>query len=472
MSPQEESHRGIYSHRKKKVRCQPVVSARYHHSSCVVDNVMYVFGGCFSELTIYNDLWKFDLKSKIWTRIIATGALPLPRLCPSFTLYKMFDEESGSTRMCIVLFGGTLISRGSQNEVKLCDQVHRYDIEENRWTLLEVSSGFSLASCNHSAVIIGDQLIIHGGHRRVDSLAHSTIGVYAFHLKKHIWQLQTISKNSRFGSLPISFMASSLTFKRNSHAFELNNHSILFIMKNELNPMITVGMLTRKVCQVKNCELCEGSSKQSNESALDSEWDWSTVKVKQFIDCYEYSNLADMCRVGNMIAMLVVKRVKVNHQVHNTGQSVLPMALNRSGLPPFTIRDNSLPKKRTTREERFKRLEFYKQFENNVQELNVCVTNGRFRLNHLTMQLRLIDISRVLADKEVSYLRDLSRFVPSTAHRSTSPIALAHYTLVAGQDSIVLFGGHSIDPDESSDSRKTPSNRLYMLVAKPKAILT
>jgi F-box protein 42 len=57
---------------------------------------MYVFGGCTSSCSTFNDLWRLDLTRRVWVRPLTMGTYPSPKACASLVCYK----ES------LVLFGG------------------------------------------------------------------------------------------------------------------------------------------------------------------------------------------------------------------------------------------------------------------------------------------------------------------------------------------------------------------------------
>lgn len=49
------------------------ISERYSHCACYYDKSMYIFGGCTSTNTTFNDLWRFDLMDRKWVRPLAIG---------------------------------------------------------------------------------------------------------------------------------------------------------------------------------------------------------------------------------------------------------------------------------------------------------------------------------------------------------------------------------------------------------------
>ncbi|KAL0489210.1 tRNA wybutosine-synthesizing protein [Acrasis kona] len=95
-------------------------TARYNHSSCIVGDYIFTFGGCHMERTgggtlnrtMLNDLYQFDLISHTWRKILITGCSPSPRA--NFAM-QMFRYESRGT-VCLVVHGGT-----DQSNKQLCD---------------------------------------------------------------------------------------------------------------------------------------------------------------------------------------------------------------------------------------------------------------------------------------------------------------------------------------------------------------
>ena len=49
------------------------ITERYSHCACYYDKSLYVFGGCTSTNTTFNDLWRFDLARREWIRPLAMG---------------------------------------------------------------------------------------------------------------------------------------------------------------------------------------------------------------------------------------------------------------------------------------------------------------------------------------------------------------------------------------------------------------
>lgn len=66
----------------------PSITKRYSHSAIVCDDYMYIFGGCTSSNTTFNDLWRLDLSTRTWVRPITMGSYPSPKASSSLIKYK------------------------------------------------------------------------------------------------------------------------------------------------------------------------------------------------------------------------------------------------------------------------------------------------------------------------------------------------------------------------------------------------
>lgn len=75
----------------------------YYNSLEILENHMYVFGGCTSTNTTFNDLWKLNLSTRMWVRPLPTGCYPSPKACATLVRYK--DS--------LVLYGGWTQSSSS-----------------------------------------------------------------------------------------------------------------------------------------------------------------------------------------------------------------------------------------------------------------------------------------------------------------------------------------------------------------------
>lgn len=70
-----------------------IMETRYETYSISYKNHIYVFGGCkknFRNYTTYNDMFKLNLKTKIWQKVTQKGTIPSARSSGSSVLYKNF----------------------------------------------------------------------------------------------------------------------------------------------------------------------------------------------------------------------------------------------------------------------------------------------------------------------------------------------------------------------------------------------
>ena len=316
----------------------PKMSPRYHHCACYLNDSMYIFGGCIAPNTAYNDLWRFDMTSKHWTRIIAAGTPPLPRIFCSFTPYETVDEATGERRQYIVLFGGFLFDENLATRDRLLWNIHLYDIAENRWTQLPIGplveeegsksnqqnqnpnqnqqpcqsqqQQLLLRSGNHSAVVIGDELIVFNGLRYVSTLGSgpaSTLEsevpcnhVYAFHLREHCWRRVDGCPADQPGHhhrvsprksvrCPLHFdirstlEATQPMCTRRKAATQtpvaLDAHHILYICGCSSNVLfIGAFLLTRERCHQSDCELCQKKEGEDEEEENEGKEEEMTTK--------------------------------------------------------------------------------------------------------------------------------------------------------------------------------------------------
>lgn len=173
------------------------ITERYSHCACYYDKSMYIFGGCTSTNTTFNDLWRFDLKDRQWIRPLAIGTYPSPKACASLVVYK--DS--------LVLFGGWShpTPYPLHQAARFFSELHIYKPEPNRWYHMNTLSPVSPApTAGHSASIVGDRMIVFGGSH-VPGTGNNEVWVFNF--IDLTWQRKHTSNkrpNPRYGQTQVT----------------------------------------------------------------------------------------------------------------------------------------------------------------------------------------------------------------------------------------------------------------------------
>ena len=110
-------------------------SPRAGCSSCVVDNIFFVFGGR-DETRFYNDMYLFDMDMKYWTTVVVNG-IPAPALAFASNFLKL---ENDKYAICGGYSGSTWNT-----------YLHQFNMETKRWNILlipEVMEENRLAFCS------------------------------------------------------------------------------------------------------------------------------------------------------------------------------------------------------------------------------------------------------------------------------------------------------------------------------------
>ncbi|XP_032529701.2 F-box only protein 42 [Danaus plexippus] len=132
----------------------PSITKRFSHAACILENNMYIFGGCTTNATSFNDLWKFDLSKRQWVRPLATGTYPVPKAYTTMVDYKD----------CLIVFGGWTYPSLSQyyQNVTMFNDIHFYCVNTNKWILINTNNPPPPVA-GHSACIHDDEMVVFGG---------------------------------------------------------------------------------------------------------------------------------------------------------------------------------------------------------------------------------------------------------------------------------------------------------------------
>lgn len=172
------------------------ISERYSHCAVYHDQSLYVFGGCTSSSTTFNDLWRFDLASRQWIRPLTLGTYPSPKACATMVLYK--DS--------LVLFGGWShpTPYPLHQAARFFNQLHLYSIATNQWTLVYPRlaagvEGVPQGIAGHAASVVGDKMVVFGGSH---GHGQSCNELWVLDLEAMVWHVPSIKgpkPMSRYG---------------------------------------------------------------------------------------------------------------------------------------------------------------------------------------------------------------------------------------------------------------------------------
>lgn len=162
-------------------------SNRIMQSVCVVDTDLYLFGGCTSTQTTFNDLWKICLQDKKMQRVQtrSCGNCPSPKSHATLVAWKNL----------LVLFGGwsSPCSYPLHQQGYLFDELHTFNIEDNMWTARNMLDSPPPAA-GHTATLHEDVIVFFGGLQKSDSVSVSTNKVYCLDMRRLRWFKPNISE--------------------------------------------------------------------------------------------------------------------------------------------------------------------------------------------------------------------------------------------------------------------------------------
>ncbi|KAI8795134.1 uncharacterized protein LOC106077742 [Biomphalaria glabrata] len=158
------------------------ISERHSHSAVYFEGSMYIFGGCTSTNTTFNDLWKFDLTTRQWIRPVAMGTYPSPKACATMVVY----------RGNLVLFGGwshPIPYPNPHQSAHYFSELHVYSPATNRWSHILSIGQEPEPLGGHSASVAGHLMVIFGGSPRTGL---GTNNIWVFNFQKLTWKLQPV----------------------------------------------------------------------------------------------------------------------------------------------------------------------------------------------------------------------------------------------------------------------------------------
>jgi N-acetylneuraminic acid mutarotase len=245
---------------------------RAEHRAVAVDGNMYVFGGYGGDGSdgsgmygLMNDLYRFDPNNLFWTYMDASsGHLP-----PRRAGHVMIADPTTSPELTplhhkyIYLFGGrgeTQTGAEDTTNVALND-VWRYNVDSNHWTLLSRQGGSTSTSASPvgrqhaTAGMLLDRLFIFGGMDPKSGLLYQDL--WAFDTNTHEWQ-QLYSTSSQTSGIRRSASATS-TYSTSGVSSLISGFAPPpmfgghFIPFNETSFMIYGGLGSGGACGSKSC---------------------------------------------------------------------------------------------------------------------------------------------------------------------------------------------------------------------------
>lgn len=161
----------------RRIKCTgQAPKPRYCHSSVIYKDKMIIFAG-YDSSGFLSDLYELHLSRQLplWKRIDANGNIPSARA----------DHTAVLWRDAMYVFGGF-------DGTHCNNELWKYDIKSERWTLLTTRGIAPLPRCYQSAVLYNDQMIIFGGECGYTNIDFNDCYKYDFLLDQ--WQEVKTSK--------------------------------------------------------------------------------------------------------------------------------------------------------------------------------------------------------------------------------------------------------------------------------------
>ena len=142
-----------------KSRISPL--PRFSHGCCIIGAKMYIYGGCSSSNTAFNDLYLLDLREGRWIRPRTSGTPPPPKECATLVVYNNKD---------IVIFGGWCqpARTGINSVAKFFDDLCIFNIVSLSWRspAVNMEEPRPCKRAGHGACVLGHKMVVFGGAQR------------------------------------------------------------------------------------------------------------------------------------------------------------------------------------------------------------------------------------------------------------------------------------------------------------------
>ncbi|CAK9809899.1 F-box only protein 42 [Anthophora plagiata] len=422
----------------------PIIAKRHSHSACTYENSMYVFGGCTATCTAFNDLWRLDLDTRTWVRLITMGSYPSPKASATMLYYKK----------SFILFGGW--SHPSPHplhpEWKLFNELHVYSIESNKWIVINTLETPPPTSA-HSASIHKNYMIVFGGICN----GYRSNDIWCLNLDSYSWHKQATSNlkpQPRYGQSQIELGDKHLLILGGctgpnvamNDAWLLKMEGTTWTWK-KVNMHNTEWAPTRiwchQACKVGNYVIVLSINKCQNKPN-DMSISLKKVTCQRTAPAGTSDSSPLHGRQGNVSQF--VKDVNINGRHGSFSkvsvQNLCPTSQPRNFTKNLTLcNDNVLsmaafrdePVRNGTDSHRQRQLEYLRKMEESIRKRRTQTKPAKKTGNKLS--IFVLDITNVLCD-ECS-----ATWIPLKHNDQSGPDERILYSLVAGRGELIVFGG-------------------------------
>lgn len=157
-------------------------TARYNHSSVVIDGKIYTHGGQYRSGGYVSDLWVYDPATNTWAKL-ASGP------------YDRYGHHAVAYRGKMYVHGGWGFMAGVSGSTTT-NTLYVYDPVLNTWSQL-ASGPYCYAG---SMVVIGDKFYLYGGHGNAPGYSNTYLpSLYEYDVATNKWKQLTSAPNPRMG---------------------------------------------------------------------------------------------------------------------------------------------------------------------------------------------------------------------------------------------------------------------------------
>ncbi|XP_076232591.1 F-box protein 42 [Calliopsis andreniformis] len=432
----------------------PTIGKRHSHSACTYKNSMYVFGGCTATCTTFNDLWRLDLDTRTWVRLITMGSYPSPKACATMLYYKK----------SFILFGGWSYPSPYplHQQWKLFNELHVYSIDTNKWIAINTLETPPPTSA-HSASIHKNCMIVFGGI----SNGYRSNDIWCLNLDSYSWHKQATSNlkpQPRYGQSQIELGDNHLLVLGGCTGPNIAmNDAWLLKMEGtawtwrKVNMHNTEWAPTRiwchQACKVGNyvivLSINKGQKKTNDVNAL------KKVTCQRTTSSRTYDPAPLHERQGNVSN--INRDVNVNGRHGSFSRAPVQNAHSSSYAPNFTknvtlCNDNVLsmaafrdePARNGSNSNRQRQLESLRRMEERIR--NRRTQSKTVKKTGNTLSIFVLDITNVLCDECTA------SWIPLKHNNQSGPDERILYSLVAGRGELIVFGGISKEQTTSLQS--------------------